>query len=189
MELFGRYGFDQVTVEDVAQAATVSKKTVFNYFPTKEDLVFAHVERREEALLGAVEQSRELGAAEAFRRLCLRQVEYIPKLRKRRGPGSGGWIDLVQHHSGLHRRLLELNNQLTRTVADAFAAQVGGRADDPLFLATAAALVGAQGALHRSLRQRVSSTPSDAAVIRAHRRDVERVFAALAGGLDDFGRI
>jgi AcrR family transcriptional regulator len=37
--LFLQYGFDRVSVADVAAAAEVSKKTVFNYFPSKEDLV------------------------------------------------------------------------------------------------------------------------------------------------------
>ncbi|MFE7121515.1 TetR family transcriptional regulator [Streptomyces sp. NPDC057654] len=39
LELFLQRGFDQVSVADVATAAEVSKKTVFNYFPAKEDLV------------------------------------------------------------------------------------------------------------------------------------------------------
>ena len=39
MALFSARGFDDVTVADVARAADVSEKTVFNYFPTKEDLV------------------------------------------------------------------------------------------------------------------------------------------------------
>ena len=40
MDLFGERGYDAVTVADVARAADVSEKTVFNYFPAKEDLVF-----------------------------------------------------------------------------------------------------------------------------------------------------
>lgn len=37
--LFLARGFDQVSINDVAAAAEVSKPTLFRYFPTKEDLV------------------------------------------------------------------------------------------------------------------------------------------------------
>lgn len=39
-DLFSARGFDSVTVTEVARAADVSQATVFNYFPTKEDLIF-----------------------------------------------------------------------------------------------------------------------------------------------------
>ena len=40
MDLFQARGFDAVTIADIAAAADVSRKTIFNYFPAKEDLVF-----------------------------------------------------------------------------------------------------------------------------------------------------
>ena len=38
--LFIERGFDNVSVADIAHEANVARKTVFNYFPRKEDLVF-----------------------------------------------------------------------------------------------------------------------------------------------------
>jgi AcrR family transcriptional regulator len=38
--LFAERGFEAVTVKEIARVAEVAEKTVFNYFPTKEDLIF-----------------------------------------------------------------------------------------------------------------------------------------------------
>src|SRR3954451_22002089 len=46
LALFLEHGYDTVTVADVAEAADVSEKTVFNYFPAKEDMVFANSEEK-----------------------------------------------------------------------------------------------------------------------------------------------
>src|SRR2546423_5445453 len=58
--LFAERGFDRVTVAKVARAAEVSEQTVFNYFPTKEDLVFWRLETFEHELLAAIRE-RESG--------------------------------------------------------------------------------------------------------------------------------
>jgi AcrR family transcriptional regulator len=54
--LFAERGFDNVTVVEVAAAADVSEKTVFNHFATKEDLVFAGGEARLAQLQAAIAQ-------------------------------------------------------------------------------------------------------------------------------------
>ncbi len=52
--LFAERGFDAVTVAEIAVAADVSEKTVFNHFATKEDLVFAGGETRLAELQAAI---------------------------------------------------------------------------------------------------------------------------------------
>lgn len=52
--LFVAHGFEAVRVADIARAADVSEATVFNYFPTKEDLVFRGLQTFEDALVAAV---------------------------------------------------------------------------------------------------------------------------------------
>jgi AcrR family transcriptional regulator len=39
LRLFKKHGYDETTIEDIADAAEISPSTFFNYFPTKEDVV------------------------------------------------------------------------------------------------------------------------------------------------------
>jgi AcrR family transcriptional regulator len=51
--LFAERGFENVTVARIAREADVAEATVFNYFPTKEDLFYSRLEAFEEELLAA----------------------------------------------------------------------------------------------------------------------------------------
>lgn len=55
LRLFDERGFEAVSVAEVARAAGVTEKTVFNHFATKEDLVYSGDQRFEAALVGAID--------------------------------------------------------------------------------------------------------------------------------------
>src|SRR5436305_2265928 len=52
--LFAERGFEAVPVAEIARQAEVSEATVFNYFPTKEDLFYSRLEAFEEELLSTI---------------------------------------------------------------------------------------------------------------------------------------
>src|SRR5262245_24158350 len=54
--LFSERGFEQVTIAEIAREAEVSEPTVFNYFPSKEDLVYSGLEAFEGQLLAAIRE-------------------------------------------------------------------------------------------------------------------------------------
>jgi AcrR family transcriptional regulator len=53
-ELFAQHGFASVTVEQIARRAGVARQTVFNYFATKEEMLFDRDQEVLESLLGAL---------------------------------------------------------------------------------------------------------------------------------------
>src|SRR3954451_25332966 len=99
--LFAERGFERVTVAEVARTAEVSEQTVFNYFPTKEDLVYWRLEGFEEELLNAVrERAPGQSVLEAFRGFVLQQ----------RGL-------LAERDAEVHERLAQLTRTITESPA------------------------------------------------------------------------
>ena len=88
MALFDARGFDAVTVAEIAEATGVSAKTVFNYFPVKEDLVLAGRRRHEDTLLAAIAGRRSGGSALQTVLECtlavVRELEAMPRDRRAR---------------------------------------------------------------------------------------------------------
>ncbi|ORV60185.1 hypothetical protein AWC03_12140 [Mycobacterium europaeum] len=56
MRLFGEKGYEQTTVAEIASTAGVSTKTFFNYFASKDEVLFPHLARRIETAVALIEQ-------------------------------------------------------------------------------------------------------------------------------------
>ncbi len=131
--LFLERGFDDVTVGEVADAAGVSPKTVFNYFPRKEDLF---LDRFPDALeeVARVVRERPPGVhpVDALR-------DYLLWLLAEGDP-LGGYVDrptfirfweVVRDSPALKARVREFVEELEEVVAGAFAEASGTDPEDP----------------------------------------------------------
>jgi len=56
MRLFEESGYEQTTVAEIASAAGVSTKTFFNYFASKDEVLFPHLSRRINAAVALIDQ-------------------------------------------------------------------------------------------------------------------------------------
>src|SRR6059058_1631363 len=53
-ELFERKGYDETTIADIAESAEIGARTFFNYFASKEELLFPEADSRIQAALDAI---------------------------------------------------------------------------------------------------------------------------------------
>jgi AcrR family transcriptional regulator len=65
LELFRAHGYEQTTVQEIADAADVAKGTFFNYFATKEHVLAAYHGRMAEEILAAIEPRTHASSEEA----------------------------------------------------------------------------------------------------------------------------
>ncbi len=100
-DLFSAHGFDAVSVDEIGRRAGVSRQTVFNYFPTKEDMLFDRDGEVAAALLSAVSGRAPGGSlVDAFRAhtrdFWTRLEEVLDD-----GPLPHGFWDIVRAHPPL----------------------------------------------------------------------------------------
>ncbi len=131
--LFGEYGFRDVTVDAVAREAGVSRQTVFNHFPVKEDLVFDRAGEFEELVVaGLRDRPAGVGVVDAFRaphRAFWSRLHSLPDRLPDPQP-RGGFFHLVAASPALQAYGRELNARTAQRIADAIAAPSGETRDD-----------------------------------------------------------
>jgi len=59
LELFAKQGYEHTTIAEIADAAEVSRRTIFTYFPSKEDILFYDLTEVEEHLEQALRERPE----------------------------------------------------------------------------------------------------------------------------------
>ena len=186
MQLFTERGFDAVSVAEVAKAADVSVATVFNYFPTKEDLVYDRMEAFEEALLAAV---RDRGPGQsiltAFGRFILERVRQAATADVSERVAT--MTRLVTTSPALLARERQVVARYTESLAALIAEETGAADDDVEPRVAADALMSVHRALIDYARRSALAGRSSTSLARDIRAQGERALALLDRGLGDYG--
>ena len=116
--LFAERGYEQVAVSDVAREAEVAEQTVYNYFPTKEQLVIDR-EQLVQDRLGDLIRSRPAGTtpAAAVRDYVLESVEHIRSIPRDQWRGELGYLAAMS--PAVHRLALEMTERQAAGIANA----------------------------------------------------------------------
>jgi AcrR family transcriptional regulator len=99
LRLFDEKGYEQTNVAEIAAAAEVSTKTFFNYFPSKEAVIFSDAAVRTETALRVIDDRRP---GEPLSDLVVRIVEML--------------VERTLAHGLLDEELVPVRARLTMTV-------------------------------------------------------------------------
>jgi AcrR family transcriptional regulator len=183
--LFARRGFDAVTVADIARAANVSEKTVFNYFPAKEDLVFGAGMQRIAALIEAV-TARPEGASivEPFRRWTM---DYLDRVEHEPVDSITAIPRLVMASDALRNRLFIGWEQEAVLLGPVIAEQVGGSDSELVPMIVARTLAWTHRLIFRAAFTRLIEGEDQAVVATELRIEAQRAYDLLEQGLAGYG--
>jgi AcrR family transcriptional regulator len=188
--LFADRGFDKVTVAEIARQAQVAEATVFNYFPSKEDLFYSRFEAFNARLADAV-RDRDPGepALTAFRRALLEEGALLAQ-------AETGDPEALTRLRTVNRVIAESPALLAREqqafarsaagLAALLATETGAAEDDLRPQVVANALLGLQRAMIDYVRGRVGSGEDLDGLAADVRKLTAEAFALLEHGLADY---
>lgn len=175
MQLFVTRGFDRVTVAQIAADAGVSEKTVFNYFPSKEDLFFDEVPARLHALSDGL-RNREDGESVlgALRRMQLGMVARLTS------PSFVHFARTLEGSSELLAKEVDVMARFSQVLAESLQAEGLDERDARV---VASLLMSVHRQYFRAARRLAIEGRSGPGAARRLRADIARSYELLEHGL------
>lgn len=184
--LFSERGFDGVKIEEIAEAADVSRMTVFNHFPRKEDMFFdLDNEGRQDLLEALQERDAQTPPVEALRLFAHWAVSHRRPYVRFFDPLSDKFMATLQASEALKARARSIRDELTDVLAAALIRSVKRTHPDPIAGLTASLLVAtwtfALTEAHRSFRENQDRNEANHCFLELIDRGTKGVKAALEG--------
>jgi len=185
--LFAQRGFEAVTVAEVARAAEVSEATVFNYFPTKEDLFYSGLESFEEELLSSIrERGHGESALAAFGRFVLEPRGLLATNDPDAIERLAGITRVIEESPALLARERQVFERYTGSLAALLAAETGAPAEAVEPRVAANALIGVHRTLVEYTRRQILAGARNPRLGRRVREQARQALAVLEGGLGSY---
>jgi AcrR family transcriptional regulator len=185
LRLFTERGFDHVTAAEVAREADVSEATLFNYFSTKEDLLFSRMGAYEASLVDAVrDRDRETSAVAALTEFLVRPQH--DRLSSRDSESLATMARMITASPALLARERQVFAEHTAELATVLAEQTHANPEDLAPWVVANALMGVHRAILDSVRRRALDGQPNPSLARDVRLQAERALALLEKGLGSY---
>lgn len=147
--LFSQHGFEAVSLAQVAEAADVSIKTIFNHFGSKEDLFFDRTDELRDALANAmVDRPPATTLLDALRALLL--DNWLPfegatwdHLTPESLDGYRHFLAVQERSPALRARRLVIEHDIASALIHVVARDLGRARDDPTILVLTALVAAA----------------------------------------------
>ena len=173
LDLFAEHGYEQTTIAEIADAAEVSPRTIFAYFPTKEDIVFCQLPETRERLAQALRERPDGATAlDALRDFIAGSLDSDPNavVRKR----------ILASDETLRRGERARSGPFEQLMVEAIAEDLHADPDDirPQIVAAAAA------AAFTTVRERDPAALPESDSLEQAMAAIDDVMHFLRGGLD-----
>jgi AcrR family transcriptional regulator len=185
--LFGERGFEEVTVAEVAAAADVSEATVFNYFPSKEDLFYSGLEAFETAMLAAIrERAPGTSALAAFGSFVSEPRGMLASKDPEVTERQAATARVIEESPALLAREQKILAGFTDSLAELLREETGAKPDDLDPWVAANAIMGVHRALIGFSRAQVLGGVRNPTLSRRVRAQAKGAIATLEQGLGSY---
>ncbi|MGA7834509.1 MAG: TetR family transcriptional regulator [Acidimicrobiales bacterium] len=192
--MFLQRGFDEVRVSEVAAECDISEKTVYNYFPTKESLLFDREEESTNAFRRALgPDGANVSPVDAVVEVLTdeldRLIAYLTTTNASVMPEVLQFNELIERTPSLRAYRTDMLERFARVAAESMAVRAGVNPTDPEPQIAADALVGLWRVFYRAVLKYSTESQNPSELREAVLDEVRRAARLIDTGLWSFATV